>query len=45
MLRRDGRKFFGLSALVDDGGAPYAIAESTWVIAGISRTLAFGERA
>jgi hypothetical protein len=45
MLRRDGRKFFGLSALVDDRGVAYAVAESTWIIAGISRTEAFGTSA
>jgi hypothetical protein len=44
MLLRDGRKFFGLSALVDDAGAAYAMAESTWIIAGITRTAAFGAR-
>jgi hypothetical protein len=43
-LRRDGRKFFGLSALVGEDGTPYAMAESTWIIAGISRTAAFGGR-
>jgi hypothetical protein len=43
-LLRDGRKFFGLSALVDAGGTVYAIAESTWLIAGITRTQAFGAR-
>jgi hypothetical protein len=41
-LRRDGRKFFGLSALVSDDGVAYAMAESTWIVAGISRTEAFG---
>jgi hypothetical protein len=44
-LLRDGRKFFGLSALVDADGTAYAIAESTWLIAGITRTQAFGARA
>ena len=44
-LLRDGRKFFGLSALIDDAGTPYAMAESTWIIAGVSRTQAFGARA
>lgn len=43
-LRRDGRKFFGLSALVGEDGLAYAVAESTWVVAGISRTEAFGAR-
>jgi hypothetical protein len=41
-LLRDGRKFFGLSALVDDAGTPYAMAESTWIVAGVTRTAAFG---
>lgn len=41
-LRRDGRKFFGLSALVGEDGVAYAIAESTWIIASMSRTAAFG---
>jgi hypothetical protein len=44
-LLRDGRKFFGLSALIDDTGTPYAMAESTWLVAGITRTRAFGARA
>ncbi len=43
-LRRDGRKFYGLSALVAENGTPYAMAESTWIIASISRTEAFGPR-
>jgi hypothetical protein len=45
MLRRDGRKFFGLSALFDDEGTAYAYAEATWIVAGITRTAAFGARA
>ena len=40
-LRRDGRKFFGLSVLADDGGIAYATAEATWIVAGVSRTQAF----
>ena len=44
MLLRDGRKFYGLSALVDEDGTAYAMAESTWIIAGISRMQAFGGR-
>jgi hypothetical protein len=44
MLRRDGRKFFGLSALFDDAGTAYAYAEATWIVAGITRTAAFGAR-
>jgi hypothetical protein len=43
-LRRDGRKFFGLSALVGDDGTPYAVAESLWIVASMSRTAAFGQR-
>jgi hypothetical protein len=45
MLRRDGRKFFGVSALFDDSGTPYAYAEATWIVAAITRTEAFGARA
>lgn len=45
MLRRDGRKFFGLSALFDDAATPYAYAEAIWIVAGITRTEAFGVRA
>jgi hypothetical protein len=41
---RDGRKFFGRSALFDRDGAMYATADATWIIAGISRTEAFGAR-
>jgi hypothetical protein len=44
LLRRDGRKFFGLSALFDEGGTPYACAEATWIVAGITRSEAFGAR-
>ena len=43
-LRRDGRKFYGLSVLAGEDSAPYAMAESTWIIAAISRTEAFGAR-
>lgn len=41
-LLRDGRKFFGLAALFDDAGTPYAMAESTWIVAPVTRTEAFG---
>ena len=41
---RDGRKFFGLSALFDDDGTPYAMAEATWIVAGTTRSEAFGTR-
>jgi hypothetical protein len=41
--RRDGRKFFGSSALFDDDGVPYAAAEAIWIIVQMSRTQAFGE--
>ena len=41
---REGRKFFGLSALFDADGIAYATADATWIIAGISRTEAFGAR-
>jgi hypothetical protein len=41
-LLRDGRKFFGLSALFDGAGAPYAMAEATWIVAGMTRIKAFG---
>lgn len=41
-LGRDGRKFYGLSVLADDDGMAYAMAESTWIIASVSRTAAFG---
>jgi hypothetical protein len=41
-LRRDGRKFYGLSVLARDDGVAYATAESTWIIANVSRTAAFG---
>ncbi len=43
-LRRDGRKFFGLSALVGEDGITYAVAESLWIIASMSRTAAFGRQ-
>jgi hypothetical protein len=42
MLRRDGRKFFGLSGLFDQSGAAYACAEATWIVAGVTRSQAFG---
>jgi acyl-coenzyme A thioesterase PaaI-like protein len=42
-LRRDGRKFYGLSVLADEDGTPYAMAEATWIVAGISRSEAFGQ--
>ena len=41
---REGRKFFGMSALFDGDGVAYAMAEATWLVAGISRTEAFGAR-
>jgi hypothetical protein len=40
--RRDGRKFYGASALFDDAGVPYATAEAIWIIVQMSRTQAFG---
>jgi hypothetical protein len=43
-LAQEGRKFFGLSALFDDAGTPYAYVEATWIVAGITRTEAFGVR-
>jgi hypothetical protein len=44
-LARDGRKFFGMSALFDgNAGTPYAYVESTWIIAGVTRSEAFGAR-
>ena len=43
-LRRDGRKFFGASVLFDGDAVPYATAEATWIVAGISRTEAFGTK-
>lgn len=43
-LLRDGRKFFGLSALFDNAGTPYAYVEATWIVASITRTEAFGPR-
>jgi hypothetical protein len=43
-LDRDGRKFFGLSALFDGDGAAYAMAEATWIVAPITRTQAWGGR-
>jgi hypothetical protein len=41
---RDGRKFLGVSALLDDRDEVHAIAEATWIVAGISRSEAFGAR-
>ena len=41
-LGRDGRKFFGMSALFDGSGTPYAMAQSTWIIAGVPRSDALG---
>jgi hypothetical protein len=43
--RRDGRKFFGASALFDDSGVAYATAEAVWIIVAMTRTQAFGEGA
>jgi hypothetical protein len=43
-LRRDGRKFYGLSVLAGEDGTAYAMAETTWIVAGVSRTVAFGGR-
>jgi hypothetical protein len=40
--RRDGRKFYGVSALFDDAGAAYATAEAIWIIVQMTRTQAFG---
>jgi len=40
--QRDGRKFFGASALFDESGTPYAIAEATWIIVTMTRAQAFG---
>jgi hypothetical protein len=41
-LRRDGRKFYGMSALFDESGTPYATAEAIWIIVTMTRTHAFG---
>ena len=41
-LGRDGRKFYGLSVLAGEDGLAYAMAESTWIIANMTRTAAFG---
>jgi hypothetical protein len=43
-LGRDGRKFRGRSAMFDDADVPYATADALWIVAGISRTQAFGSR-
>lgn len=40
--RREGRKFFGTSALFDDAGTAYATAEAIWIIVEMTRTQAFG---
>jgi hypothetical protein len=40
--RRDGRKFYGVSALFDDAGVAYATAEAIWIIVAMTRTQAFG---
>jgi hypothetical protein len=42
--RRDGRKFYGASALFDAAGTPYATAEAIWIIVAMTRTQAFGGR-
>jgi hypothetical protein len=39
---RDGRKFYGTSALFDATGTSYATAEAVWIVAQITRTQAFG---
>ncbi len=41
-LRRDGRKFFGLSVLADEASVAYAMAESTWIVVAVPRATAFG---
>lgn len=41
-LDRDGRKFYGLSGLFDEGGTAYAMAEATWIVAPITRAQAWG---
>jgi len=43
--RREGRKFFGASALFDDAGTPYATADAIWIIVAMTRTQAFGPAA
>jgi hypothetical protein len=43
-LGRDGRKFYGLSALFDAGGTLYATAEAIWIVAGLKRAEAFGPK-
>lgn len=42
---RDGRKFYGLSALCDAAGTVYATADAIWIVAGVSRSQAFGSPA
>ncbi len=39
---RDGRKFFGRSALFGDSAVPYALADALWIVAPITRSQAFG---
>lgn len=41
-LLRDGRKFFGMSVLAGGDGTAYAVAEAVWIVAGVTRTVAFG---
>lgn len=41
---RDGRKFFGMSVLAGGDGTAYAMAEAVWIVAGVTRTVAFGPR-
>jgi hypothetical protein len=43
-LGRDGRKFWGRSAMFDERDVLYATADATWIVAGISRTEAFGPK-
>lgn len=43
-LHRDGRKFYGLSALYDDAGALYTTAQAIWIVAPIKRAEAFGPK-
>jgi hypothetical protein len=42
---RDGRKFYGLSVLCDAARTVYATADAIWVVAGVSRSQAFGSPA
>ncbi len=41
-LARDGRKFYGMSALFDGHGTAYATAEAIWIVAPVTRAAAFG---